>query len=199
MTKGIDANVDLTDHAGCLARKGFDFACRYLKHTSSCLTAAEARALSARGLSVVVVVEAGYPTSPAYFSRVKGSEDGAFAAGKARAIGIPPGGAIYFACDFDATLAAVKGPITDYFNAILTEFKAEHAEWAVGVYGSGLTCATLLRTTGVTYAWLAMSSGWRGSRSFTGWNIKQQAGGLICGVNADTDVSNGHGGGFKIG
>jgi hypothetical protein len=203
--KGLDANTPLGPHADCIAKSGFHFVGRYIKRTNSALTHAEAQVLSTAGLSIVSVVEIGFPTHAAYFSQAKGQEDGSFAYSYAHNhLKQPVGSCLYFAVDYDASLADIKGPITSYFKGILDAFHNSgnatggHPAYALGVYGSGLTCATLLKTTAVSYAWLSMSMGWQGSRSFKGWNLKQSAGGTVCGVLVDYDASNGHGGGWTL-
>jgi hypothetical protein len=202
VSKGLDANQDLSAHAACLAKAGFGFACRYIKRLPSALTHAEAVALSAAGLSVVSVVEIGSPTSVAHFSQARGLEDGAFAYAYARDhLKQPTSAPIYFAADFDATPADIQGPINAYFMGVTAAFEKNgfgSPAYPIGVYGSGATCAWLLKNTAVTYAWLAMSRGWRGSKTFSGWNIRQLVGETVCGVSVDTDESRGHGGGFQV-
>ena len=196
--KGIDANTDLTNHATCLKGAGIDWVGRYYKHGSSCLTRSEASVLSHAGLYIVTVVEAGFPTSAGYFSHAKGLSDGAWAYRYAHeVIGQPGGSAIYFAVDFDASLEDLAGPIKSYFQGIHEAF-GPNPLYAVGVYGSGATCASITKNTPTQYSWLTMSKGWRGGRTFKGWNINQLAGATICGVSVDTDETNGHGGGWKL-
>jgi len=117
-------------------------------------------------------------------------------------VGQPEGAAIYFAVDYDASAADLEGVITDYFGGIAQAFETASGgqpAYPVGVYGSGCTCAWLLKHTSVSYAWLAMSRGWCGSRTFTGWNLQQSvSNGPVCGIAVDLDESNGHGGGFKV-
>src|SRR6266566_2864274 len=193
MIKGLDANTPLTNHAECIKRAGFSFCCRYLKETESRLTHTEAKSLSAAGLYIVSIVERGFPTSSSYFSHTKGMEDGAWSYTYMKdELKQPIGSCCYFAVDYDASLSDIKGPIKDYFNGILKSFSAGgHPEYAIGVYGSGATCRWLLKNTHVTYAWLSMSMGWLGSRSFKGWNIKQSiSSGPVCSLSVDLDISN---------
>lgn len=197
MGKGIDSNVSLAPHAACLKAAGIDFVCRYLKHTSSCLTRSEAEALSHAGLYIVTVVEAGFPTSVDYFSKAKGLSDGAWAYRYAHEVIQQPGGsAIYFAVDYDASQTDLAGPIKSYFQGIHEAF-GPNPLYAVGVYGSGATCAYITKNTPTQYSWLTMSKGWRGGHTYKGWNINQLVGANICGVSVDTDETNGHGGGWK--
>jgi Domain of unknown function (DUF1906) len=202
MKRGLDSDTPLGPHAACLAQAGYTFACRYIKRTASALTHAEAKALSAAGLYVVSIVEIGSPTSAGYFSYARGLEDADFAYAYARDHLIQPAGSvIYFAVDYDAALADLKGPIAAYFKGVLQAFDSAsggHPEYHIGVYGSGLTCSKVFMNTAVTHTWLSMSTGWRGSRTFLGWNLKQTVGGTACGVSIDEDESRGAGGGWKV-
>jgi Rv2525c-like, glycoside hydrolase-like domain len=205
MAKGIDANVDCSAQAHCIKAAGFDFVGRYYKFVthSHPLTRSEALALSAAGLYVVAVYENGSPTQSGYFSHTRGLQDGKRAYEYARdTIRQPEGAAIYFAVDYDASAAEVKGVITAYFHGLTEAFAAaggSNPAYPIGVYGSGSTCSWLLRHTTATYTWLAMSRGWSGSRNFEGWNLKQRvATAPVCGISVDLDESNGHGGGFKV-
>lgn len=205
MARGLDANVDCAHQAQCIKQAGFDFVARYYKFVSGAqpLTRAEAIALSRAGLYIVAVYESGRPTRASYFSHAKGLQDGTRAYQYARDdIGQPPGAVIYFAVDYDASSSDLDGVITEYFGGVAEAFDQASGgdpAYPIGVYGSGCTCAWLLKHTNVTYAWLAMSRGWCGSRTFTGWNLKQsRANGAVCGISVDLDESNGHGGGFQI-
>jgi glycoside hydrolase-like protein len=205
MAKGLDANVHCTDQAQCIKQAGFDFVGRYYKFVSRAqpLTRAEAIALSRAGLYIVAVYENGRPTRAGYFSHTKGLQDGKRAYEYARdVIGQPEGAPIYFAVDYDASIPDLDGVITEYFGGLAQAFDAASSgnpAYPIGVYGSGCTCAWLLKHTSVTYTWLAMSRGWCGSRTFAGWNLRQSASEhAVCGIAVDLDESSGHGGGFKI-
>ena len=196
--RGCDANQDLSNHATCLAKAGFTFACRYYKSSPSCLSKAEAMALSAAGLYVVTIVENGSPTSAAYFSHAKGLEDGMFAIKNALFVGQSAGSPIYFAVDHDASQAEVLGVITDYFTGVVAAFAKTGNAHPIGVYGSGLVCSHIKKSIPGSYAWLSMSTGWAGSHTFADWNLKQTVGSTVCGISVDEDISQGHGGGWKI-
>jgi glycoside hydrolase-like protein len=196
---GLDANTPLGSHAECIVNEGFTFVARYYKNTDSCLTRAEALALSAAGLNIVAVVERGSPTSADYFSHARGLADGAFALRKARdQIRQPAGSPVYFAVDYDASLHEVAGVVAEYFTGVHEAFGSGEALYPIGVYGSGLVCSHLLVHTPVTYAWLSMSKGWRGGHTFKGWNLNQTVGSTVCGIPVDLDESAGHGGGFRV-
>jgi hypothetical protein len=179
MKKGFDCNVDLSNFASGLATAGYGFVGRYynINDQSKNLTASEAQKLTAAGLRIVAVWENGFPTSPDYFSYNQGIEDGTAAYQYASTtINQPASTPIYFAVDYDASQADVNGPISDYFKGInygFSNIANNDPIYEVGVYGSGLTCSTLLEAELVSYCWLAQSMGWQGSRTFTEYNIAQ--------------------------
>jgi hypothetical protein len=205
MATGIDARSNCASAAACLRQAGIDFVGRYYagpQEASKVLTRAEAQALNAAGLQVVAVWEDGYPTQASYFSQARGESDGQTAFGLGRGLGQPSSAPIYFAVDYDAPAADIAGPITAYFQGIRQAFAAAAgggASFPVGVYGSGATCQAILQAGLATYAWLAESSGWTGSKSFGAWNIKQSpAQQPLCGLSIDHDQGQGDYGGFTI-
>src|SRR2546423_434381 len=127
MAKGLDVGEDCTDQIGCLTDEGFEFVGRYYNtnNPSKNLTLTEAQALSAAGMTIVVVWENGFPTKASYFSHAKGVSDATTALEMAsEVIGQPEGSAIYFAVDYDATATNVSGPITQYFQGVKSVFDA---------------------------------------------------------------------------
>ena len=199
MKKGFDSNKDLTRFATSLANKGYDFVGRYynVNNPSKNLTLGEAHVLSQAGISIIAVWENGYPTSASYFSHAKGVDDGTSAYQYASSqINQPSLTPIYFAVDYDASAADINGPITEYFQGVMEGFNTisrNNPQYFIGVYGSGLTCDSILNVGNATYAWLAQSMGWRGSRTFTRYNIKQGLPIVECaelgGVNGDPNES----------
>ena len=190
MAKGLDVAEDCTDQIGCLTDGGFEFVCRYYNtnNPSKNLTLAEAQALSAAGITIVVVWENGFPTKASYFSNAKGVSDATAALKLAsESIGQPEGSAIYFAVDYDATVEDVSGPISQYFQGVKSVFDAAEKQYAIGVYSSGATCKSVLDAGLVTFTWLSQSTGFRGSKTFTAFNIKQGPEAKICGMDADGD------------
>jgi Domain of unknown function (DUF1906) len=200
MAQGLDANVDCTAHAACLYEHGYRFAARYLKRVGQPLTAREAAALAHAGLSIVSIVELGFPTSVDYFTRARGEEDGRWAWSYAHHdLSQPYGSALYFTVDYDASPADAQGPIRAYFEGVLHAFEEEsggHPGYTVGVYGSGMVCRLLKEHLPIGYTWLAMSRGWHESRTYRGWSIRQNTSAAVCGIEVDTDESKGHGGGW---
>jgi hypothetical protein len=189
MAKGLDVQVDCSSKIDCLTSEGFQFVGRYYNtnNPSKNLRLAEAQALSAAGITTVVVWENGFPTKASYFSNAKGVSDAAAALKMSSEIGQPVGSAIYFAVDYDATAADVSGPISQYFQGVKSVFDAAEQQYAIGVYGSGATCQSLLDAGLVTFTWLSQSTGFRGSKTFTAFNIKQGPEATICGMDGDGD------------
>jgi hypothetical protein len=203
MAKGIDLNFNCSDHLGDIAAAGIDFVCRYYANgkKAKIVTQAEAQAIGAAGLQLVVVWEDGSPTSGAYFSYAKGVDDATSAFHDALSIGQPTTAPIYFAVDFDASQAELAGSIRDYFRGIAAGMAASAAgsdSYPVGVYGSGLSCQYLINQGLATFAWLSQSTGFRGSRDFTAWNIKQGQEATLAGLDVDTDEGADDYGGFGV-
>lgn len=207
--KGFDANVDLTRFAACMKSAGYDFVCRYYNviNPHKNLSLGEAKALVAAGLRLVAVWENGFPTKAAYFSHPKGVFDGTSAYHFAQHdIGQPAGTPIYFTVDYDASQTDVNGVITAYFQGIRDAFNtigSNQPAYSVGVYGSGLVCSSLLNAGLVKFTWLSQSSGFRGSKTFKNFNMKQLAEKLECksvlgGVHGDPDTAPADPGSFVV-
>jgi hypothetical protein len=168
--RGLDTTMELTRHAVALERQGIDFAMRYYSHDAAKnLSLGEARALCAAGLRIGAVWETA-GTHVGFFTRARGLADGAAAYRMAReVIGQPFGSAIYFTVDCDPTQADVDGAISDYFTGVHAALFARHEgepSYAVGVYGSGLCCASLVESGAAAYSWLSHASGFAGSRQY---------------------------------
>jgi hypothetical protein len=167
---GLDTNIELTRHALALKAQGYDFAMRYYSNNAAKnLSLGEARALSAAGLRIGVVWETS-GTHAGFFSRAQGLADGAQAWRMAReSIGQPFGSAIYFAVDYDPTQADLDGVISNYFtgvHAALYVANEGQPSYQVGVYGSGLCCATLMERGMASLSWLSHSTAFAGSRQY---------------------------------
>jgi Domain of unknown function (DUF1906) len=121
-------------------------------------------------------------------------------------IGQPAGTPIYFAVDYDASQADVSGVISQYFRGIADAFNtigSNNPAYSVGVYGSGLVCSSLLNAGFVRFTWLSQSTGFRGSKTFKAFNIKQLAEKLECkavqgGVHGDPDNAPSDPGSFTV-
>jgi hypothetical protein len=100
-----------------------------------------------------------------------GQQDAQRALQLAQAIGQPPGTAIYFAVDYDAGQPDLPA-ITSYFTAVRSQLDA--AGYQVGIYGDGVVCNAIKDTQRLAqYSWLAESTDWSGSNTYTTWDIKQ--------------------------
>lgn len=197
--RGLDANIELTKHAACLKSHGFDYAIRYYNthNPSKNLSLGEAQALVRAGLQLGAVWEDGDPTHATFFSRTKGVVHGTAAYHMAMdKIGQPANSPIYFAVDFDASPADVATVIKEYFEGIREGFRAiggDNPRYQVGVYGSGLTCGSLLADELATFTWLSQSKGFRGTRQFAKqkrFNLIQFLPEDVCGINVDPDETN---------
>jgi peptidoglycan hydrolase-like protein with peptidoglycan-binding domain len=163
---GVDSNIDCSPFAATIFAQGTGFVARYYSdNPRKKLTPAEAQALSAASLSIVTVFEDSN-NKPEFFSAAAGKGHAATALAQAAAVKQPAGTAIYFAVDFDASMADISGPVTDYFRAVHSAFAAAPTRYAVGVYGSGKTCRAILDAQLATFTWLTGSIGFAGYAAF---------------------------------
>jgi hypothetical protein len=190
---GISTNRRTTEHVACLHSAGIQFVARYYSTTThqpeKVLTRSEAQAISAAGMTIVTVYE-DLPTKVDYFSTSRGQRDGVNAYHTAVDLGQPRGSGIYFAGDYDASQSDIANAISDYFRGVRQGF-ADAAQgvtplYSIGVYGSGACCDWIKAHLRIAnYSWLAESTGWLGSRTYTDWNIKQSIAATgLCGFTA---------------
>jgi peptidoglycan hydrolase-like protein with peptidoglycan-binding domain len=189
---GMDSNTNCSPFADRLSGQGMQFVARYYSNSAAkTLTAAEAQKLSAAGVGIVAVFENSNDSAD-YFSAEIGSSQAATALELAAAIGQPAGSAIYFAVDYDATPADVQGPITGYFTAINTALAAAATQYAIGVYGSGMTCRVVRDASLAKFTWLTCSIGFSEYAAFRSQaDIVQLAPerALLAGLNIDDDIA----------
>jgi len=191
MAKGFDTTENASKLAPLIKSQGYEFVGRYLsKSTWKLITPAEAAALKAAGLGIVLVYEDG-PTSATYFSSGRGTSDATRAIAQASALGAPAGTAIYFAVDYDASGADIDGPIASYFHEVTATLGAAPTAYQAGVYGSGKTCQAIGAAAGVAYTWLAQSTGWAGFQLPGPWSIQQGVATITCTLSVDLDTSSG--------
>ena len=188
--QGIDMATDASNVLGELKESRVDFVARYYRDPDSSwppLSPREAQLLSAQGLKIVAVYEYHSP-DPAHFTYDAGYQDALTAYRQARAVGQPPGSAIYFAADFHAQGDAV-GSVIDYFHGVDAGLSAASsgAPYAVGVYGSGVVCAAVKRAGLAQYTWLSNSITWDDSTDYADWNIMQGA--ALQGLSFDNDAN----------
>jgi hypothetical protein len=187
MATGFDTTENTGSQAVQIRSSGFDFVGRYLsKSTWKLIRPAEAQALQAAGLALVLVYEDG-PTSVSYFSSGKGGSDALRALAQAKALGAPAGTAIYFTVDYDASGSDIAGPVAGYFNEVAAALAADPSGYVAGVYGSGQTCTAIRNGGSVRYTWLAQSTGWAGYDLPGPWNIKQGQPTMSCSLSVDLD------------
>lgn len=205
MASGIDMATDARDVAMEL-RGGThpDFVARYYRDPASHwprLSAAEARMISNAGMKLVTVWES-HSGRPDYFTYASGYYDAEAAYAQAKAIGQPPGSAIYFAVDFNAQEPDVLWRIDPYFRGIAAGLAAaapRHiSEYRIGIYGSGLVCDYLKRTHLAQYAWLSNARAWSGYASFDDWDIRQGGRSPYLSFSQDSNEARGDYGGFRV-
>jgi len=203
MAQGIDMPGDARDVSLELKGSRLDFVARYYRSPQSRwppLTAAEARTLSATGLRLVAVWES-HSHRADYFSYASGYADAMEAYRQARRVGQPDGSAIYFAVDYNAPDADVRGSIDRYFRGIYAGLYAAAggaSSYRIGVYGSGAVCDYLKRMRLAQYAWLSNSTAWFGYDRFSDWNIRQNRGSAALSFGHDTNEARGEYGGFLV-
>lgn len=164
------------------------------------MTKAEAQAISNAGLYVNMIYEDANNYYGA-FNTQNGIDDATWAYHYAKnTIHQPKNTPIYFTVDYDATSAQISGGIQDYFRAVSSTMNSLGAagdyDFLVGVYGSGNVCSQMI-VSGLVTRWLAGATGWGGSSTYSGWDIKQVAstvttGGMIFDKN-ESKLTNGGG------
>jgi peptidoglycan LD-endopeptidase CwlK len=189
----IDASANTFKSLSCLSSEGVDTIIRYYcgdpNGAWKVVKPSEAKSIVDAGLKLCIVYEASAKAS--YFSHASGKLDGEFACRYGSlSIGQPKGSAIYFAVDFDADDETIRNRIIPYFHGVRAEVAAAGSPYRIGVYGSGLTCATLLDQKLVDLAWLAQSTGWRKYEAFKTsrrWTLLQKPTTHVCGIEVDFD------------
>ncbi len=196
----IDAAQNCATAAACLRQAGITTVVRYYSELTQLpgkrLTRAEASALGAAGLRLGAVYQDAQ-NAPQHFSLARGLARGAYAYRYAEAtIAQPPGSAIYFSVDFDASAAEVDAVVLPFFRGIGQAFDAASGgvpDYKVGVYGSGLVCRLVLDAGLAACAWLAAARGWQETAQFDAsgrWHLKQNPESTLCGLSVDTDDVN---------
>ena len=199
----IDTPFNTVSKIPCLLSNGVKTVIRYYNFSNSgtfpqkCLNLAEAQALSANGLRIAVVFQQ-RQNQIADFSHVKGVAAGRRAYQLAQnSIGQPPGSAIFFSVDFDASKNEIDNSIIPYFEGIKSAFDAEslgNPEYKTGAYGSGLVCGTLTTKGLIERTWLSMSGGFRGTASAVArgeFDLLQKAPEkTLCGLGVDFNEAN---------
>jgi hypothetical protein len=197
---GLDVNGTLgPSTADCLLAHGILFAARYIplrgQSPSGCLTAAEAAAVTQRGVAIAAVQHGrmgAYEPTPAS----QGADDAHGAVSYLKSIGAPAGLYVY---------ADVENPDESISNSV-----AYAVAWSTTVAGSGLYLPAVYsgprlirRSTAAGAAWYATwTSPCFGSLAGFRPNILQFPGGVcgstaaLCGMTVDPDLTQVETGGF---
>jgi hypothetical protein len=173
----IDTNTSCKGFGPWLKSQGVTAIGRYYGATTNnkdLLDAEEAKELCRNGMRIFVVFE-DHSQPNLTLTPEQGTADAKVALKMAGDIGQPPGTAIYFSVEgnYDQTDIA---NIESYWSGI-TDTVA--GKYALGVYGSGLVCSTLLNKPACKYTWVAAAStDWQGTCSFFGgktpmWHLAQ--------------------------
>lgn len=187
----IDCAVDTTPVNAELRSLGVETVFGYLDplgQTGKALTPTRARALASAGLRLGLVSEGWGDFAHNGISSSAGVRDAANALRWAPLLGAPKGATIYFAVDVDATWGQIFVLVTPYFRAIKL---ALAGHYAVGVYGSGAVCETMLDAQLASAAWLSQSRGWLRSAEFSlskRWTLQQGAAIKLAGIECDGNV-----------
>jgi len=191
----LDTTQDCTSKASALRGAGYTTVIRYYSVNAwKRMGAAEAQALSHAGLTLGAVYQ-DRQNQPADFSLAKGTTAGKNALHYAQSVIMQPAGsAIYFSADFDPSQDVVTNNILPFFQGVKNAMTAGgNAPYRAGVYGSGLTCITVLGAGLAQYAWLAQSKGFAEYQSFLDsncWSLSQQMPATVLGIGCDPDDTN---------
>jgi glycoside hydrolase-like protein/SH3 domain-containing protein len=195
----IDTPFNTQSRIQCLLSAGVRTVIRYYNFSNSSslpqkrMELGEAQILAANGIQICVVFQQRQDRAED-FNQLKG-----FAAGREayryaqNNIGQPPGSAIYFGVDFDATSAEIIGNISPFFegvkNAFVQESGGGQPNYKVGAYGSGLTCGKLTANHLIELTWLSMSRGFQGTQAALAagaFHLAQRApASTLCGLGID--------------
>ena len=201
--RGIDMGMDSRDVTQELKGSGLHFVARYYRSPVSrwpALTAEEARTISSNGMKVVAIWQH-LSHRPDHFTYERGHSDAINAYQQARALGQPPGSAIYFAIDYNAPERDMVGAVQQYFRGVRAGLAAAGGgspPYRIGVYGSGAVCAYLKRMELAEYTWLSASTAWYGSRDYGDWDIKQGPRTTLLSFDHDINEARDDYGGFTV-
>ena len=201
MTIAIDTNHDTTAKLATLKADGLRTIIRYddrlNPHGEKQIKPAEAKAIQAAGLRLGIVYE-GAGDQIGQFSDAIGYQDAKYSRAQAAERGQPDGSAVYFAVDFDPNAFQIRHNVLPYFEGVRRAFlePSDHPKLRVGVYGSGLTCQSVLSAGLADLSWISCSMGWSESHVFVAggrWNLRQHVPQIIAGLDADpNDINPAH-------
>jgi Domain of unknown function (DUF1906) len=142
----IDTNDSCLGRAADLRRMNVDTVGRYYRdktHPSWKITKAEAQELSQAGIKIFMVFEDYGNAADLNLTTDQGKKDASSAVAQAQAIGQPEGSAIYFAVEgLPSGYKTGDLPrVRDYISGVKQIFGTKYA---IGVYGDGIVCKTML-------------------------------------------------------
>jgi peptidoglycan hydrolase-like protein with peptidoglycan-binding domain len=181
-----DTSYQLTStRVSVLKNAGYSIVGRYLTGTvgsgsserAKNLTTAEIAAITAGGLKVFPIYQAGASDSESYFTTAQGNGDGTKAIAAANELGFPAGTVIYFAVDVDIQAGDITRTAGEYFTGVATTLAG--SGYSVGVYGTRNVCQTIIEAGSASKAFVSdMSTGYSGNLGFsipTKWAFDQFA------------------------
>jgi hypothetical protein len=153
-----------TPTVAALNKAGVKFACRYLSHDGGKnLSPGEAKMLSKAGIDIVVIWET--TAQRTLDGRAAGVIDAMDALGQAKACGMPAGGAIYFAVDWDAQAGQEQDRINAYLDGASSVLNGIHG---VGLYAGYGPIKRAFDAKKITYGWQTYA--WSGGK----WDPRAQ-------------------------
>ncbi|MDC0826644.1 glycoside hydrolase domain-containing protein [Lactococcus petauri] len=174
----VDTSIQLTDqNIADLVAFDVNYVGRYLTGTvgfdenerDKFLSREEADALLAAGLNIIPIYQDNFPTAE-YYTRQQGRKDATTAMFTAAKLGIPDGGYIYFAVDFDALDTDIDNWVIPYFQGVREVLTSNQYNFLyhAGVYGTRNVCTRVYNEVGIQRSYVSnMSSGWSGNLGFS--------------------------------
>ena len=196
----LDCCVPVTSHLELLKRSGITLVLRYLNPlgpSQKQCGVSEAEAIAKAGLRLGLVSEGWGDFAHGGISAAAGERDAEHALVTAPKLGASEGAGVYFAVDLDASEQEISKLVLPYFVEVR---RLLSPKFRVGVYGSGLVCSRVLDVRLADLAWLACSTGWRGSRDFLAsgrWAIAQKVPKRVGNFEFDPDDVRGDAGDFE--
>lgn len=178
--RGFDCAAAVTrEQAPQLAQIGYEFFARYYRRTlvsKWAVSPDEARNLFDAGLWMLSIFQ-NTSDQPSYFNQSNAATDAHAALAKAAQMKQPLGTAIYFAVDCNPDEEEIAARVIPYFDLVARVVAGSDpvkgARYIVGVYGSGLVCRRVVSSGMAKCAWLANATGWRGTKGYEDWQVKQ--------------------------
>ena len=190
MYKGFDTPYSVYNKAHAINADKYNFVIRYISPDSANfknkrVEINEIVGLHTMKISCGFVWEEGNTASTFTASNAKSHAEQSVAVLKT--LGVPgdvnnPKIAIYLAVDVDLP---AEGAVEEYFTIAHPIIKA--AGYLVGVYGSGEVCRVLKSKGLAHYGWMAQSTGWEDSKTYTDWDVLQGPSETVVGLDVDGD------------